>query len=252
MSVKDYMQVCINGHKINGMTSRHPENNKDFCPKCGAKTIDSCPRCGALIDGDIIVSAAHFPKSVYDYCGECGKPFPWAKNKVQINSIDNTKKGMTINLRKQQDELSKYNTIYDQLEIHPEIKNVSESLFKTEHYSEAIEASFKQIILLIKEKTNYPKDKNNESELDGAKLMREVFNLSKKTPLLKLNSLVTQTDINEQEGFMNIFVGAVQGIRNPKAHANLNLKDPQKAIEYILFASLLARKIDESKLNKKE
>lgn len=247
MSVKDYMQVCINGHKINGLVKYRPIYNKNFCPTCGGKTIKTCQNCGSPINGDIIINSVRTEQAVYGYCAKCGEPFPWTQ-KIAVPLF--SKKEILITSQKKQDELSKYNTIYDQLEIHSEIKNVSETLFKSKHYSEAIEASFKQIISLIKEKTNYPKDKNNGSELDGTKLMREVFNLSKEIPILQLNNLINETDRNEQEGFMNIFVGAVQGIRNPKAHANLNLKDPQKAIEYILFASLLARKIDESKLNK--
>lgn len=167
-------------------------------------------------------------------------------NEVQaINKLNLTKKEWMIESQKNEDIINKYNHIFDKLDIHQKIKEVSKSFFKDGYYSSAIEAAFKQIILMVKEKANHPKG-NNGQELDGQKLMFTVF--SKELPVLKLNDLKTDIDKDEQDGFRYLFGGASQGIRNPKAHSIQDLKDPQKAIEYILFASLLARKIDEAKL----
>jgi len=38
------------------------------------------------------------------------------------------------------------------------------------------------------------------------------------------------------------------GIRNPKAHDNIIQTDPYKTLEYLSFASLLAKKVEESEL----
>jgi len=62
--------------------------------------------------------------------------------------------------------------------------------------------------------------------------------------LIKLNALITDTDINEQEGFKLLFMGATEGIRNPKVHDLIEMKDPYKTLEYLAFASLLHKKID--------
>ena len=35
------------------------------------------------------------------------------------------------------------------------------------------------------------------------------------------------------------------GIRNPKAHENIQQSDPYKTLEYLAIASLLMKKIDE-------
>lgn len=140
------------------------------------------------------------------------------------------------------DPMDKYNL----LDMHPEIKKASEDLFKDGHYSEAIEAAYKRIITLVKDKTGRPK-KSDSSELDGKSLMLRSF--SRDNPLLKLNDLSTDGEKDEQEGFMHLFAGAVQGIRNPRAHDNIEQNDPDKTLEYLMFASLLARKIDEAKLN---
>jgi len=44
---------------------------------------------------------------------------------------------------------------------------------------------------------------------------------------------------------MQIFKGAYQGIRNPKAHSMTHYQTAMKAAQYLVFASLLARRIDE-------
>lgn len=133
---------------------------------------------------------------------------------------------------------------FELLSIHPEIRKVSERLFNNKHYSQAIYEAYKKIVNMVKDKTNRPKE--NEKELDGKDLMFKVFN--KQNPILKLNNLSTESDINEQEGFMHLYAGAVQGIRNPKAHDNIEQKDSLRTLEYLVFASLLAKRIDESKI----
>lgn len=131
---------------------------------------------------------------------------------------------------------------FELLKIHPEIRNVSERLFHEEHYSQAIEDAFKKMILMVKERTG--RQKENGKELDGKDLMMKVFN--KDRPLLKLNKLKIQSDFDEQEGFRFIFAGAVEGIRNPKAHEIVDQKDPIRTLWYISLASLLATRIDEA------
>jgi hypothetical protein len=48
---------------------------------------------------------------------------------------------------------------------------------------------------------------------------------------------------------MYLFMGSVVGIRNPKAHRRIEQKDPFKTLEYLSLASLLAKRVDEAKLN---
>ena len=50
---------------------------------------------------------------------------------------------------------------------------------------------------------------------------------------------------NVQNGFMQIFAGAMIGIRNPKAHENQTVSK-DSAIKSLVFASLLMDKIDEA------
>jgi len=152
-----------------------------------------------------------------------------------------------IKQEKQKDRLS---SIFTNLDLHPVIKKASRELFEDGHLAEAIFEAYKALI-------SYVKEKSGKKTLDGQNLMGSVFNVKydretlqvKKKPLLRLNALSTLEELDEQKGFMHLFVGAVIGIRNPKAHVIIEQKDPFKTLEYLCFASLLAKRVDEAKLN---
>jgi uncharacterized protein (TIGR02391 family) len=77
--------------------------------------------------------------------------------------------------------------------------------------------------------------------------MRAVF--SRNGPILAFNDLLDQTDLDEQEGMMHLFEGAVLAIRNPGGHTFPEGPE-QRAIEYISFLSLLAYRLQEAKRRK--
>jgi len=141
---------------------------------------------------------------------------------------------------------STINNFFDMLNLHPKVKEVSESLFKDGHYAQAIFEAFKAV-------NNYVKDKSGRNDLDGKSLMDQVFSFAErdgkitKKPTLQLNDLQTDTDKDEQRGFQFLFGGAMMGIRNPKAHDRVIQKDPFKTFEYLSFASLLFKRLDECK-----
>ncbi len=233
---QDTMQVCLNGHKITQYHISNPRLRRNFCEECGAETIHRCPNCQEGIKGKLWVRggvASVYSVPVPKFCHKCGKPYPWSKSgKVEVIKASNPYE------------------LYKILDIHPEIKKVSEKLFRNGHYAEAIFASSKRIINLVKEKTGRPKDKKSGKELDGAKLMRKVFSVTH--PKLKINELRTDTEKTEQQGFQSLFAGAVMGVRDPKAHSDITLDNLDKALEYIMFTSLLARKVDEAKRTEDE
>lgn len=76
---------------------------------------------------------------------------------------------------------------------------------------------------------------------DGTALMEYVF--SPKNPVLKFNKLSDTSEMDEQKGFMMLFSGAVAGLRNPRAHKIIK-DDPEMALEFIAFISLLAKLAD--------
>ena len=73
--------------------------------------------------------------------------------------------------------------------------------------------------------------------------MHQAF--SPKKPVIILDDLSTETGRNTQQGYMEIFAGAMMGIRNPKAHANITIS-PERGLQFLVLASLLMSKLDES------
>lgn len=121
--------------------------------------------------------------------------------------------------------------------LHPVISQSSYELYCGGHLREAVLNSMTALFDHIRRRT--------KTDEDGDKLIGKVFSLEK--PLLTLSELQTESGQNDQKGFMQIFKGAYQGIRNPKAHSMTHDLTAMKAAQYLVFASLLARRIDEAR-----
>ena len=74
--------------------------------------------------------------------------------------------------------------------------------------------------------------------------MRTVF--SRNNPILAFNELTTDTDKGGQEGMMHLYEGATLALRNPRAHKLVD-DEPERAMEFIAFISLLAKLLDDAK-----
>jgi len=122
--------------------------------------------------------------------------------------------------------------------LHPRISALARPRFEAGFFADSVEASFKDVNDAVK---RIVRDVNGR-ELDGAPLMNTAF--SPQNPIIRLTELVTDTDRNIQQGYMQIMAGAMTGIRNPKAHGNLN-PERTKTLHMICLASLLMHKIDE-------
>lgn len=127
--------------------------------------------------------------------------------------------------------------LFNDRKLHRMVISSSKKLFINKHFSQAIFEACKLLNKRVQELTGL--------SLDGKQLMLTVFSIN--NPKLKLNSLQSQSDRDEQEGFMHIFAGLMQGVRNPKGHEVINLTDPYRALEYLGFISLLFRRLDELK-----
>jgi len=123
-------------------------------------------------------------------------------------------------------------------DIHPKITSIAKSRFESIHYADAVESAFKEINSCIKDIVK----RKTGNELDGAPLMYEAF--SPKNPIIVLDDLSTESGRNVQQGYMEIFAGAMIGIRNPKAHDNIHITE-NRARHFIYLASLLMHKIEE-------
>lgn len=124
---------------------------------------------------------------------------------------------------------------YAGLDLHPEIARAASKLYADGHFANAVEAAVKALNGLVRLRGGV--------ELDGTALMEKTF--SPNNPVLKFNAMQDQSDKDEQKGFMQLFAGAVSGLRNPRAHGFIE-DDPERALEFIAFVSLLAKLLDEA------
>lgn len=125
--------------------------------------------------------------------------------------------------------------------MHPVITQHAYQLYRNGHLREAVLNSITAVFDYIREKTALTDD--------GDRLIGQAFALD--DAFIVLSELETESGKNDQKGFMQIFKGAYQGIRNPKAHSLTHDLTEEKAAQYLIFASLLARRIDEAKFPKK-
>ena len=126
---------------------------------------------------------------------------------------------------------------FEDMDLHPRIAAVASDLFRDGHYPNAVFDAAKALV-------NYVKERSGRHDLDGAPLMRTVF--SKNDPILAFNDLKDQSDLDEQEGMMHLYEGAVLAIRNPRGHTFLD-DSPERALEYIGLLSLLANRLQEAR-----
>ncbi|AUZ84773.1 TIGR02391 family protein [Methylophaga nitratireducenticrescens] len=122
--------------------------------------------------------------------------------------------------------------------LHPRIRALAKPRFESGFLGDAVETAFKEVNDTVKR--IYQESKG--VELDGAGLMTTA--LSPNNPIIKLSPLETDSDRNKQQGYMQIFAGAMTGIRNPKAHANIE-SSRARTLHLLSLASLLMHQIDD-------
>jgi len=121
--------------------------------------------------------------------------------------------------------------------LHPIIIKSSKQLYLDQHYQNSIEEAIKAINQYIRDKTGI--------QMDGANLIDKVFSVNK--PVLSFSDLSTETQRNEQVGFMEMLKGFIKGVRNIFAHNPATDIDSSVAFEYLVMASLFCKRIDQTK-----
>ena len=120
--------------------------------------------------------------------------------------------------------------------LHPAVRQHAYGHYRDGDLRDAVLNAFIAVFDLIRRKTGI--------DMDGARLVGEVFSI--REPKLILSELDTESGQNDQKGFLDIFKGAYTGIRNPKAHTLDHDLTNETAAQYLVFASLLARRVDEA------
>lgn len=117
--------------------------------------------------------------------------------------------------------------------LHPAILEHAYPQYRDGHLRDAVLNAIVVVFDLIRQRTGL--------QTDGDRLVGEALSLQH--PLLVLSEVETESGKNDQSGFMQILQGAYKGIRNPKAHSLQHDLDEHKTAQYLVFASLLARRI---------
>jgi uncharacterized protein (TIGR02391 family) len=135
------------------------------------------------------------------------------------------------------DSVSRVRAAFDGLALHPRIAAVCVDLYRDGHYRNAVLDASVALVNLVKERSR-------RHDLDGARLMSAMY--SRNNPILAFNGRADQTDEDEQEGMMHLFMGAVLALRNPRAHALLD-DSPELALEYVALISLLGKRVEQAR-----
>lgn len=120
--------------------------------------------------------------------------------------------------------------------LHARIDAASRSLIEKQEYPAAVQAAGSALEDVVRQHSR-------RGDLSGAQLMRTAF--AKSAPLLLLADNADPKWENEQDGFMQLFAGAMMAVRNRANHAK-GAKAPERAIEYVQLFSLLAKLADEA------
>jgi uncharacterized protein (TIGR02391 family) len=195
------------------------------------------------IYGDQSRRIAEIPRLKYpnDYWNYCERP------ELQKDFIDNLPKALAWveshieSLEESLHENLPRNIVEADLwsHIHPAIVSLCKRKFEDTHFADSVETAMKAVNQRVK--VHFKNETGKE--VDGTPLMQQAF--SPNDPKIELADLNTISGKDEQLGYMNIYAGAMQGIRNPKAHANLEI-DSKRAIHLLFLSSLLMYRLDDA------
>lgn len=131
--------------------------------------------------------------------------------------------------------------LYNNLVTSKALRDTTRKLFVDGHYARAVEEAYKCLNNTVKAKSGL--------SMDGQDLMNQAFSL--KNPVLKLSALKTDSQKDEQLGYMLILGGCMTGIRNPRAHEHQLWDLPDVALEMLAWANHLMRVVGRAKRARK-
>ena len=108
-------------------------------------------------------------------------------------------------------------------------------LFDDAHYAEATFEAFKYLDKSVAKLAG--------SKESGQKLMMQALS---ETGEIKLNTLETESERDEQNGYKFLFSGAMSAVRNPRGHEYDFYDTPDSCLDHLSLASLLIRRLEKA------
>ncbi|MEU6934322.1 TIGR02391 family protein [Streptomyces sp. NPDC046374] len=118
--------------------------------------------------------------------------------------------------------------------LHETIVEAVADRYATGHFADAVQKAFQAV--------EYRVQNLIDSGEVGAKLMGNAFGGA--SPRLMVARAEGASQTSEQEGFRDLFRGAMAGLRNPRAHGPHYAEEEAEVLEMLAFASLLMRRLD--------
>lgn len=115
----------------------------------------------------------------------------------------------TRTITEAEQRVNRFKSKLENRNIHQKIYEYCNSELITENYFHSVFEAVKSIAEEIRQRTNLT--------LDGAELIDKALSVT--NPLIKINSLQTDTEQSEQKGFSNLIKGVFGMFRNTTAHA---------------------------------
>ena len=124
---------------------------------------------------------------------------------------------------------------FDALVTDRGLRRACRGLFEHGFYSDAVRMATLYVDNMVRDKSGWVGEKY------GVDMMRQVFR--PKNPILKLNNMETRSEKDEQDGYMQIYAGVMMGIRNPLCHEHDLAYEADVALELLVMANHLMRKL---------
>ena len=119
--------------------------------------------------------------------------------------------------------------------VHDALPQKVRKLFDDSHYAESTFEAFKFFDRKISDFSGIKES--------GQKLMMAA--LAESGPI-KLNTLQSDSDKDEQSGFRFMFAGAVSAVRNPRGHEYSQFDSAETCLDHLSLVSLLMRRLEDA------
>lgn len=144
----------------------------------------------------------------------------------------------TKTISEAEQKVNRFKSKLENRNIHSKIYEYCNSELMTENYFHSVFEAVKSIAEEIRLRTNLT--------LDGSELFDKALSVS--NPLIKINSLQTETELSEQKGFLNLIKGVFGMFRNTAAHAPKVVWTitEDEALDIMTTVSLIHKKLDKN------